>query len=1234
MKNLLKMRGAKRNMLALLMLLLVGVAANAVPAKPGQKRLLTLDNGTTVTATLVGDEYGHYWQGDDGRTYSDNGDTYRRVDAQMVKKNAQLRRESANHHRMQRMKRMTPIARGIGQTGNYSGPKKGLIILVNFGENSTHFQSGNNQELFNKIANQENFNEGDFKGSMYDYFLAQSRGDFQLTFDVVGPVEVEHKASYYGQNKKKGGDKFAASMVIEALGLVDDQVDFSKYDWDGDLKVDQVYVVYAGKGEHDGGGPSTIWPHEWTLTDAQAYGDGSGPQVLDDVTIDTYACGSELNGSGNICGIGTMCHEFSHCLGYPDYYDTDYSGGQGMFMWDLMDTGSYNGDGYLPAGYTSYERWAAGWLTPIELSATTTSISNMQSLQEGGEAYVIYNKGNRNEFFMLENRQQKGWDGGIPGEGLLILHVDYDADVWADNGPNNDPSHQRMTWIPADNDYQYKIVGSGKEYTTEGASTDPFPYGAIDAFGGSTMPAAKFFNKNSDKTYYLDSSVEQITQNDNGMVSFLFRAKSNVKAPTFSQSEGLVTISCETQGATIYYTLDGSTPTTESTIYSEPFTLDEPTIVKAMAVKDGEQSALALQKITISHSDPNTTTFKRVASVNDMLPGMRYIIACESKNTAAGELANYVLGSVGVSISNDVVTIDDNVAVFMLTQTTDGWVFKNEDNDQYLYATNTKKLAYGSDEEAWSLSDGDDGVVMTYGDYGTMLYNASSPRFTTYTSKPNASMIQANLYMECSGTTPLTPDPVIVTDEMLEFETTVGTAQTLQLEVLSEGLTEDITLTLSDENGVFSLSATTIDKAEEDAIIDVTFAPQSEGDYFALLTLSSKGAEDVYVVLSGTATEGSQPVVGDNVYELVTDASTLADGDEVIIAYVADENVLAMSTTQANNNRPATTDVTLNADGTLTPGDEVQLITLEKDGSNFLFNVDGGYLYAASSSGNQLKTETTADDNAKATISISDGNATIIFQGSNTRNHLRYNENANNGSPLFSCYASTSSVITLPQIYRRTKQEVVNVTIGEAGYATLYYNDVNLVVPEGVEAYTYSLADGGGLQPSVLAEGDIINKGTAVVLKSLNNVDEPQGFNFLITSDEGTTVADNLLMGSYTETITYGADDLEEYVFYMLSLNARNDTGSVGFYYGAEDGGAFTSQPHKAWLAVPRQQASGIKAFLFNGDIVSAVEHYDVERSNANAQHTTVYDLLGRKMPKGQLPRGLYIVNGRKVVVK
>ena len=170
---------------------------------------------------------------------------------------------------------------------------------------------------------------------------------------------------------------------------------------------------------------------------------------------------------------------------------------------------------------------------------------------------------------------------------------------------------------------------------------------------------------------------------------------------------------------------------------------------------------------------------------------------------------------------------------------------------------------------------------------------------------------------------------------------------------------------------------------------------------------------DDYVepVYSDVPDDPDEPVIDSNSYVKVNDAGSLKAGDKILIAYVNGSSAQVLSTTQDTKNRPATTDVTLNDNDTLTPGTAAQVITLEKDGENFLFNVGNGYLYAASSSNNYLKTETTADANAKAAVSISDGNASITFQGTNTRNTMRYNPN--NGTPIFSCYASNSDVGSL-----------------------------------------------------------------------------------------------------------------------------------------------------------------------------------------------------------------------------
>lgn len=490
----------------------ITLSAMAVPAKRGQWKTLKLVDGTEINATLVGDEFGHFWKGEDGNAYKLNGDFYQQIDAKATMNKAKARKQQVNAKRVMRMT--------LGTFGHYFGLKKGLIILVNFKDKA--FNADHTQELYNRIANEKGFSEGSFKGSMSDYFLAQSRGQFELDFDVVGPVTVSNDASYYGSNDENDEDMHAAEMVIEAVNLIkDDVTNWQQYDWDGDGEVDQVYLIYAGKGEANGGAEDTIWPHAYTLKESADYEDGTGPvTVAENLTVNSYACGPELNGKSKIDGIGTICHEFSHCLGYPDFYDIDYSGGQGMGSWDLMNSGSYNGNGYQPAGYTSYEMWMAGWLEPIELDAEDVQVKNMKSLQNGGESYIIYNKGNKNEFLMLENRQQEGWDASLPDAGMLIVHCDYDKSVWEQNGPNDDPDHQRMVVVPAD----------GNSKNSE--ENDVFPLSDVTSFNKDfktsdkiAKKAAQFFNKNTNGTYWIDSSVEEITQNSDGTISFNFVAE-------------------------------------------------------------------------------------------------------------------------------------------------------------------------------------------------------------------------------------------------------------------------------------------------------------------------------------------------------------------------------------------------------------------------------------------------------------------------------------------------------------------------------------------------------------------------------------------------------------------------------------------------------------------------------------------------------------------------------------
>lgn len=504
-------------------MLFVALAAMAVPAKRGMKNIITLDDGTRVEATLVGDEFMHYWKDSLGNRYVPTAQdgVYKMADDNAIARlsvRAASRKGIANARRTVRRK-------ANSAADVFKGKKKGLVILVEYTD--VKFKDSDPQKLFDDIANKANYTSGSFCGSVKDYFLAQSRGQFELDFDVVGPVQLAHNMAYYGGNNSYGEDSAPEEMVVEGCKAIDSQVNFADYDWDGDGEVDQVYVIYAGYGEAENANmPNTVWPHEWQLSGTY------NTLYLDGVKIDTYACSSELNGNGRVGGIGTMCHEFSHCMGIPDMYDTSYSGNFGMGPFDLMDYGSYNMDGYQPCGYTGYERAISGWISPVEIrKGDELEVSGMKALEDGGETYKLINSGNENEYFMVDNRQCSGWDEGLPASGVLITHVDYDPKVWNYNlvnttgysvyGYNN--SHQRMTIFHADNDDDHSYFNSNYQaYIKTTYQGDPYPCLGNDSLTSLSQPSNAVYTANADGSKFMDVAIRNIAVAEDGTASMTF----------------------------------------------------------------------------------------------------------------------------------------------------------------------------------------------------------------------------------------------------------------------------------------------------------------------------------------------------------------------------------------------------------------------------------------------------------------------------------------------------------------------------------------------------------------------------------------------------------------------------------------------------------------------------------------------------------------------------------------
>lgn len=509
-----------RNLL-LFCFLLLSIASFAVPAKKGVKQTITLSDGTRVSVELKGDEHAHWWQSADGQCYvADSIGTWKTVSKEDVtagaKKRMAAKQWAGAKRRAMAKSREAKAAASVESI--FKGQKRGLIILVNFSD--TKFDTANygaTHALYDSIANFPGYSNHGFNGCISDYFKAQSGGQFLLNFDVAGPVKLSKSYRYYGRNVD-GSDEHPDEMVREACLAVDSVVDFSNYDWDGDGVAEEVFVLYAGHGENDTRNASLIWPHMYSLSNYQA-----GALTLDNVTIDTYACTSELQADGSLAGIGTFCHEFSHCMGFPDMYDTTRGGSNyGMGHWDLMCTGSYNGDTYTPAGYSGYEKMVCGWTKPIELNADTT-ITEMKPLADMGQTYIVYNKGNRNEYYILENRQRKGFDAALPGEGMLIAHIDYNEDIWAWNVVNSTNGE----YYVGDN-YNTSYINDHQRITVFHSGNEPmdketaYPLSGNNSLTDTSVPAAEVWNANTDGSYLMHCAITSITQHSDSTMSFIF----------------------------------------------------------------------------------------------------------------------------------------------------------------------------------------------------------------------------------------------------------------------------------------------------------------------------------------------------------------------------------------------------------------------------------------------------------------------------------------------------------------------------------------------------------------------------------------------------------------------------------------------------------------------------------------------------------------------------------------
>lgn len=506
------------------------LTAYSVPAKR-VLRTFTQPDGTKIEATLMGDERAHYLVTPDGRPIIKSGDTYyfakSAADGVLVSSGIEARslsnlsvsdrlaldkidgKDAISRHlktarKSKKQRRVASLPQNGMGLASTTFPSKGeanaIIILVEYKD--VKFTLDDAHGYFNAMINEKGFNQYGGTGCATEYFEEASNGLFKPNFEVYGPVTLPQKRSYYGGNDYNGDDQHPEEMVVDACKILDSQVDFKKFDNDGDGYVDNVFVIYAGQGEASYGSEDTVWPHSWYLTEARKN------LKLDGVTIDLYGCSNEWEES-RPDGVGTFIHEFSHILGLPDLYDTTGEDTPNAYKtpgsWSVLDYGPYNNDGRTPPMYSVYERNAMGWCNPELIDGPMDC--SLRNFATTNDSYMVQTTSQR-EFFLFENRQQIGWDKYLPGHGMIVWHIDALQSVFDDNSVNNTSGHHYVDIVEANGkaDAEDEEIMAGYSFPGTSGKT---------SFTSTTSPAFKDWKGNA-----INLPITDIAEKD-GVISFV-----------------------------------------------------------------------------------------------------------------------------------------------------------------------------------------------------------------------------------------------------------------------------------------------------------------------------------------------------------------------------------------------------------------------------------------------------------------------------------------------------------------------------------------------------------------------------------------------------------------------------------------------------------------------------------------------------------------------------------------
>lgn len=422
------------------------------------------------------------------------------------------------------------------------------VIMANFADRT--FQDTIDAVKVTRLFNEEGYHDETYtRGSVKDYFTSQSSGLFIPTFEVVATITLPKGYAYYGKNSSNGYlDVNLSEFVSQSISQAAESVNFSRFATNGEVPL--VVIMYAGPGEHSSfeeGSADYLWAK---FSSCNVTTDNGATRIrsffVGDELLQNYTgtADNPIVSSTYIDGIGLFCHEFGHALGLPDFY---YTGSNAtisdtlrtMDYWSIMDYGQYFRNGYLPPGYTAYERSYMGWLEVKELTqAQYTQLYPFSRADEGATAYVLRNPENECEYYLLENRQPDTWYSKRMGQGMLITHVDYDKSAWNSNIVNTQPNHLRMDFVPADNVKDGISASNGSSATLfDGYKGDLYPgTSGNTSFTDTSVPAATLL---TGSTKLLGKPLYNIAQSDDGVISFSFLDPSltGIASPSISPAE-------------------------------------------------------------------------------------------------------------------------------------------------------------------------------------------------------------------------------------------------------------------------------------------------------------------------------------------------------------------------------------------------------------------------------------------------------------------------------------------------------------------------------------------------------------------------------------------------------------------------------------------------------------------------------------------------------------------------